>query len=211
MSKRLSLLSTNNDLGALTVDPTNAASVLSHINDTTRFTAAAGIADRRTQGMTEPRNFIADKKKIWDSIVRGSDGAGRFAAGGGAATDTELALKLPGTANRFIPTMTSLVTEWQNVFTSLRAAGVPKDTAAFEADSHINLLFNQRVKMFTSAFPSLIDDAYEAGLEGHNMENRLMEVVSGIKDVPKSYKFEKYKKRAKKYKANKRGSASKST
>jgi hypothetical protein len=212
MSKRLSLLTgnNNNDLSALTVIPTDDGSVLSHIRDTTRFTSASGIMERRTQAQTEPLNYIRDKKKIWNAIIEGCDGNGNDAAGANANT-SKLNVALPGAANRNIPKMSSLVVEWQNTFRTLRDSGVPKDTAAFQADSHTNSLFNQRTTMFTSAFPGLIDDAYEAGLDGVNMETKLREMVSGISDIPKSYKFEKYKKRAKKYKANKRSTTTKST
>jgi len=212
MARRLSLLTgnNNNDLGALTVIPTDNASVLRHIRDTTRYTSASGIMERRTQAQTEPLNYIRDKKKIWSAIIEGCDGNGNDKDGANAGIST-LNVALPGAANRHIPKMSSLVDEWQNTYGTLRDSGVPKDTAAFQADSHTNSLFNQRSTMFTSAFPGLIDDAYEAGMDGINMETKLREMISGISDIPKMNKFEKYKKRAKKYKANKRSITTKST
>jgi len=103
-----------------------------------------------------------------------------------------------------VPEMNSLVYEWQNTYKTLIASGVPKDTAALQADANINSIYDQRATLFTAAFPDLVDNAYDTGLSHRKGGLEYNSMTSGYTDAPKQYKFDKYKRRAKKYKANKR-------
>ncbi len=59
--------------------------------------------------------------------------------------------------------------------------------------------------MFSTAFPGLVDDAYESALSANTLMNTNKAQQSGLVDVQQSSsKYAKYKKRAKKYKRNKK-------
>jgi hypothetical protein len=198
----------NENVSAIIVNPDSTRSILSHLRETTRYTSNSGIMDRKNQAYTNPAQYIADKKKILKAMIEGCDGNGND-AGGANAGISALNLALPGAANTNIPEMNSLVFEWQNTYKTLVASGVPKDTAALQADANINSIYDQRATLFTAAFPDLVDNAYDTGLSYRKGELEYNSMTSGYTDAPKQYKFDKYKRRAKKYKANKRSAAPK--
>jgi hypothetical protein len=180
----------------MSFDPTNEASVLGHLRESTKFNLLDGIMRRKNQAITKPDEYLEDKLNLWNALIEGSDGS----------SGPKFKVKLPGAKTTVIPPMPSLIDEWQTTFTALVASGIPNDTAALQTDGYCNSIFNQRIKMFDSAFPGLVDDAYQVSLSNKVAENNANALGAGLVDVPSSstYKFEKYRKRAKKYKANKK-------
>jgi hypothetical protein len=183
----------------MSFNPDEDEEVLKHLKETTKFNLVDGVMRRTNQAITKPKDYLDDKSALWHSFIAGSKG------------DTErFKVKLPGANDDFIPAMSPLVTEWRTTYNALVCAGIPNDTAALQADSYCNSIFNERIKMFDTAFPGLVDDAYKASLSNKVAENNANALGAGLIDVPSSstYKFEKYRKRAKKYKAKKRATKS---
>jgi hypothetical protein len=183
----------------MSFDPTDGKSVLGHLRESTKFNLLDGIMRRKNQAITKPDEYLEDKLSLWNALIAGSDG-----------TSANFKVKLPGATTAVIPPMPSLIDEWQTTYTALVAAGIPNDTAALQTDGYCNSIFNQRIKMFDTAFPGLVDDAYQVSLSNKVAENNAKALSTGLVDVPSSstYKFEKYRKRAKKYKAKKRATKS---
>jgi len=184
----------------MSFNPTNEDEVLGHLRESTKFNLLDGIMRRKNQAISKPDEYLEDKLNLWNALIEGCDGK----------TGPTFKVKLPGAKTTVIPPMPSLVDEWQTTFTALVASGIPNDTAALQTDGYCNSIFNQRIKMFDTAFPGLVDDAYQVSLSNKVAENNANALSTGIVDVPSSstYKFEKYRKRAKKYKANKRATKS---
>jgi hypothetical protein len=177
----------------MSFNPDEPEEVLRHLKETTKFNLVDGVMRRTNQAITKPKDYLEDKSALWHSLIAGSKG------------DTDkFKVKLPGANDDFIPAMSPLVTEWRTTYNALVCAGIPNDTAALQADSYCNSIFNERIKMFDTAFPGLVDDAYNASLSNKVAENNAKGLSAGLINVPNMGKFEKYRKRAKKYKANKK-------
>jgi hypothetical protein len=173
-------------------DPRNPDSVGQHLAETTGFNLITGTMRRRNQAITNPKEYIDDKTNLWNTLLTGkSKGA--------------LAVGLPGFKDGEIPQMSSLTEEWAQTFTALISSGIPIETAKQQADIYARMMFNQRLQMFSTAFPGLVDDAYESALSAKTLQNATKAQQSGLVDVQQSSsKYAKYKKRAKKYKRNKK-------
>jgi len=177
----------------MSFNPDEKEEVLRHLKETTKFNLVDGIMRRTNQAITNPKDYLDDKSALWHSFIAGTKGN----------TDT-FKVKLPGAEDNHIPAMSGLNEEWKRTYKALVAAGIPNDTAAAQTDVYCNSMFNERIKMFDTAFPGLVDDAYKASLSNKVAENNAKGLSAGLINVPNMGKFEKYRKRAKKYKANKK-------
>ncbi len=192
MSKLLKKVTTG-----MSFDPDNPDQVLRHLRETTKFNLVDGVMRRTNQAITSPKDYLDDKSALWRALLAGTKG-----------NTATFKVKLPGAEDNHIPAMSGLNEEWRLTYNALVCAGIPNETAASQADGYCNSLFNERIKMFDTAFPGLVDDAYKASLSNKVAENNANALGAGLIDVPKMGKFEKYRKRAKKYKANKKATKS---
>jgi len=176
-------------------NPGDEASIMRRLGDTTGYNLITGTMKRRTQAISDPKEYIRDKTQLWTALIKGN------------TKGLNLAVPLPGRTSGRIPDMSPLVKEWQHTFDALTSSGVPTDTAKEQADNYSRIIFNQRLQMFSTAFPGLVDDAYESALKASTLNSAFGGLASGLNDVPQSDKYKKYskyKKRAKKYKKNKK-------
>jgi len=167
------------------LDLNKPATILKHIMVSSGMELTIGVMDRKNQAITAPEKYIKDKKLIWDSIVKGfpPPGPGVIPA---------LYLKLPGTAknNRYLPTMSSLAREFANISNALIASGVEPTVAKEQADAQVKMILAQRIAQFSTAFPGLTDDAYDAA-SAYTMQGQQMNAVQAGLKSPEKYK--KYK------------------
>jgi hypothetical protein len=189
----MSLTSKSTSYSAFAVkDP---ATAITHLKDVTGYNLVAGTMARKNQAIATPADYIADKAALWEAIITGDE--------------KKLILNLPGSTEPDktkwkIPKMSSLGDEWIHMTRALTESGVSPQVANEQADIYTRMMFNQRLSMFSTAFPGLVDEAYEEALTNKTMNSNFNAKQAGIVDIKdrKQEKYRKYKKRARKYKKN---------
>jgi len=164
------------NLSKYVFNPGDEVSIMRRLGDTTGYNLITGTMKRRTQAISDPKEYIRDKTQLWAALIKGN------------TKGLNLAVPLPGRTSGRIPDMSPLVKEWQHTFDALTSSGVPADTAKEQADNYSRIIFNQRLQMFSTAFPGLVNDAYESALKATTFKNSFGVITTGLNEVPQSNK-----------------------
>ena len=138
----------------------------------------AGRSARLEQASTNPNNYLKDKNAIIHAIVYGSLGNGKDAHS--VADTTKLRVALPGRESLFIPPMSSLANEFIQTTTALTASGLPEEDARREALAHVRNLYNTRASFYDTAFPGLMDEAFNKKLSMQDGNRAFNQFASGL-------------------------------